>query len=80
MVYYSCPVCEYGGLWEDPADRLCNICPQCGIEFGADDISIPHGTFRERWISAGRPFWSTEAKSSKQWLEWYDLHMFPEDD
>ncbi len=53
---YICPVCEYGGLEEDPKTRTFEICPQCGTEFGYQDCVTSHEELRKRWIAEGKPF------------------------
>lgn len=60
---YTCPVCEWPNLRDDPMEGLHEICPQCGIQFGYWDAgsehpSVYHKALRERWIAAGRPWHS----------------------
>jgi len=64
MIYKVCPVCDYDRLKLDPAEGLHEICPQCGIQFGYNDVGpepavVYHAQLRERWIAAGRPWRST---------------------
>jgi hypothetical protein len=56
---YTCPVCEWAHLSESPFEPTYEICPQCGVEFGYDDFTLSHAELRERWVAAGRPWFST---------------------
>ena len=35
-----------------------HICPSCGTEFGLDDDLVTHEELRNRWLSAGAPWFS----------------------
>ena len=55
---YTCPVCGYIGLDEDPIenDRTYEICPSCFVEFGFDCFTEdPQSVIncRIKWIKDG---------------------------
>jgi hypothetical protein len=52
---YICPVC--GFLLKYPAANF-NICPSCGVEFGADDIDHDIGELQQLWFDRGM-VWSS---------------------
>jgi hypothetical protein len=56
---YTCPVCSYPELKEPPSDW--SICSCCGTEFENDDSNTSHTVLRQRWLSAGAP-WFSRAK------------------
>lgn len=62
---YTCPVCDYDKLRENPSDQLYEICPQCGTEFGYDDFNTSHAELRQRWIAAGRVFWRDRVREEE---------------
>lgn len=68
---FTCSVCGYPGLDEQPYDSLgCpsyNICPSCGTEFGYDDSSNAHAVLRADWINAGMIWWSTSTTQPHRW-------------
>jgi hypothetical protein len=53
-MYYSCPVCGFGGLEFPPKDHA--ICPCCGTQFDYDDVTRSHEELRDSWIARG-PRW-----------------------
>lgn len=75
---YNCPVCDYPGFDENPLDHTFDICSQCGVEFGYDDAGTSHAVLRERWESAGKPFWRRMVAIDPRWNEGYDLILHPE--
>ena len=62
---YTCPVCGYPGLDEPAVDTTGEptyaICPSCGTQFGADDLTVSHEALRQAWVSDG-PHWWSEVK------------------
>jgi hypothetical protein len=54
LVKYSCPVCFLPDMQNPPKDY--NICPQCGTEFGNDDLDWTYDELRDAWIAAGMPW------------------------
>jgi hypothetical protein len=56
---FTCPVCGYPGLREDPRPSWgggsFEICPSCGFQFGVDDDDRGEtfATWRARWIAEG---------------------------
>lgn len=54
---FTCPVCEWPHLADDPAFQNYNICEQCGTEFGNDGVPGNYAVLREEWIAGGRKFW-----------------------
>jgi|SRR5215472_15062720 len=54
---YVCPVC--GFLLKYPPTDF-NICPSCGVEFGADDVDHSIYELQRMWIDRGMP-WSSPA-------------------
>jgi hypothetical protein len=66
---YTCPVCGYPSLVNDPDDLLHEICPSCGIQFGlhtpgpgADPVKTAeiHARWRQKWIDSGMHFHAPE--------------------
>jgi hypothetical protein len=53
---YPCPVC--GFMLKYPADDF-NICPSCGVEFGADTVEYTIEELRQAWISRGMQWTSS---------------------
>lgn len=55
---YPCPVCGYAdNEWsEEVPDMSYDICAQCGVEFGLDDVSKTWEDLRHEWIAKGQPF------------------------
>jgi hypothetical protein len=47
---HVCPVC--GFLMKYPAADF-NICPSCGVEFGADDVDHSIQDLQQYWIARG---------------------------
>jgi hypothetical protein len=76
---FSCPVCRYAQLREQPYDEYgCatySICPCCGTEFGYDDSIKTHIVLREKWISLGMPWWSTHILPPDGWNPVQQLHQ-----
>lgn len=69
-----CPVCGYNNLTEPPYDPMgrgsFEICPCCGFEFGCDDFPDKTSAFtrwRNNWILAGCPWFSTSRKPPENW-------------
>src|SRR5258708_25294300 len=52
---HVCPVCGFL-LKYSPTDF--NICPSCGVEFGADDVDHSIYELQQLWINRGMP-WSS---------------------
>jgi hypothetical protein len=62
--HFTCPVCGYPDLSEQPRDESggsYEICRSCGFEFGVtdDDRGYTYDAWRERWIALGMP-WDSE--------------------
>jgi hypothetical protein len=49
---FTCPVCGWPALEENPEHRLYNICPSCGTEFGYDDPKY-YELRRKEWLELG---------------------------
>lgn len=72
-VSFTCPVCGYPGLSEEPRSPTSGasyeICPSCGFQFGFDDedqgISDEH--WRQRWVSSGMRWASAGQLPPKNW-------------
>jgi hypothetical protein len=72
-----CPVCGYDSLFEPPwsgESASDEICPSCGFHFGYDDVIAIHPSraeayreWRERWISAGMPWFSRGRPAPPSW-------------
>jgi hypothetical protein len=52
---YPCPVC--GFLMDYPAEDF-NICPSCGVEFGAETSVFSYEVLRQNWVNHGAK-WSS---------------------
>jgi hypothetical protein len=52
---YICPVC---GFLLDYPPRDFNICPSCGVEFGADTVEYSYDELRQAWRERGQT-WSS---------------------
>jgi len=61
MTRYTCPVCGFDGLDEDPSECSYEICSCCGFQFGVsdDDRGFTYESWRKRWIEGGMLWWST---------------------
>ncbi len=68
---HTCPVCGYPGLDEPHTDVMGEptyaICPSCGTQFGADDLTTSHETLRAAWIGAGASWWSEAKPAPPGW-------------
>lgn len=69
MSTFTCPVCHYPGLSEQPysdAGPSFEICPSCGFEFGVSDDDQGHtpDTWRAAWAEEGFPWRSTAPRPS----------------
>ena len=59
---YTCPVCGYAGLAEEPRSRSgggsYEICPSCGFEFGFTDdaLGFSDRQWRAQWVADGMPW------------------------
>lgn len=62
---YTCPVCGYDQLEDPPTDY--NICECCGTEFGYHDARRSHAELRQRWITAGMPWWDRRVPPPADW-------------
>jgi hypothetical protein len=66
-VSFTCPVCGYPGLREEPRSPAkgasYEICPSCGFQFGFDDEDqgISDEQWRKRWLDSGMP-WTSVGK------------------
>ena len=56
---YTCPVCGWDKLEEDPLKCSYEICSQCGVEFGFESPEL-YPAIRTAWEAAGKPFWLTD--------------------
>jgi hypothetical protein len=66
---YTCPVCGYPRLINDPDDLLHEICPSCGIQFGlhtpgpgADPVMTAeiYARWRQKWTDSGMQYHGPE--------------------
>lgn len=44
-----------------------HICPCCGTEFEYDDNGAAYTELRDRWVRAGKPWWSTSSVRPNGW-------------
>lgn len=68
---YTCPVCEYNQLTEEPFNKKnepsYEICPCCGFEFGFNgDNKHTFNKYRQEWIKEGCP-WFMDQLKPKNW-------------
>ena len=56
--HYVCPVC--GFILDFPPEDF-NICPSCGVEFGAETSIYSMNDLRKNWIDRGMP-WSSRVQ------------------
>jgi len=67
---YPCPVCGFG-LKYPPEDF--NICPSCGVEFGAETSTYTLSELRDNWVKNGL-HWSSRVHSVPAgWNPWLQL-------
>jgi hypothetical protein len=68
---HTCPVCAYADLDEPPTDLTGEptyaICPCCGTQFGADDLTTSHADLRATWIADGARWWSEVKLAPDGW-------------
>ena len=69
---YVCPVCGNSKLEHSPNNSQ-EMCMQCGIKFGVDDVTIDKDCekkwqeLRNEWIATGKPFWWESLKYLSKW-------------
>jgi hypothetical protein len=68
---HTCPVCGYAEL-DEPATDVTGeptyaICPCCGTQFGADDLTTSHAELRAAWIADGARWWSEVKAAPPSW-------------
>lgn len=56
---FTCPICGWPSLHNNPLELTYEICPQCGVEFGYNERRT-WSNIRLAWIAAGRPFWRND--------------------
>jgi hypothetical protein len=66
IINYTCPVCGYPDLSDDPRTESrgsYEICWSCGFEFGVtdDDLGYDYASWRTLWIERGMP-WDSELR------------------
>ena len=72
MKNYTCPVCGFKGLEENPYNQRkepsYEICPCCGFEFGFDSAGSKESLieYRQRWIKDGAR-WFIERLKPENW-------------
>lgn len=67
---HVCPVCNFPNLEGPPyidGEATFVICPSCGTEFGYSDVSKSFQQLREKWVSAGCPWWGGGQEKPKDW-------------
>ena len=64
MKKYTCPICGYDGLEDDPYQDTFEICPCCGYEFGAGENFDKH---RHDWLKNGAKWWAKDERKPKNW-------------
>lgn len=71
---YTCPVCNYKGLYEAPYNTdgygSDEICPCCGFQFGYDDYPNKiegQKKWRLNWINSGYPWFSKSRLAPNGW-------------
>lgn len=63
---YTCPVCDWHGLEDDPLRATYDICPRCGTEFGYHDANRSHAELRQEWLDAGAKWWANDTPDDGQ--------------
>ena len=66
----KCPVC--GFMMKYPPEDF-NICPSCGVEFGAETSSYTFSELRNNWVRRGAPWSSWVEKPPDGWNPWVQL-------
>ena len=68
---HQCPVCAYDDLDEPAVDAMGEptyaICPSCGTQFGADDLTVSHAELRAAWLADGARWWSDAKAAPPGW-------------
>jgi len=68
---HTCPVCGYAQLEEPHLDAVgeptYSICPSCGTQFGADDLTTSHEALRKLWLDGGAAWWSEAKPAPAGW-------------
>lgn len=74
---YTCPICNYKGLYESPYNvqgyGSDEICPCCGFQFGYDDYpdkDMAQLNWRKTWIDGGF-LWYSKSRISPEGLDGY---------
>jgi hypothetical protein len=64
---FTCPVCGWDRIEEDPMGRTFEICPCCGTEYGYQDAGRTHAELRQDWIEDGMAWWSCVRAAPDGW-------------
>ncbi len=69
---YTCPICGYPHIEDNPASFLGNICPSCGFEFGYDDLDqgYTYQAWRQKWIEEGMRWQGFAEDGDAEPLDW----------
>ena len=80
IVRYTCPVCGYDELneepWSEHSGSSDEFCPSCGIQFGYHDDVANHDViargeiwkkWRQKWVENGMPWSSVGIKPPSDW-------------
>lgn len=70
---YVCPVCGY--LLSYPPQDF-NICPSCGVEFGAETSVYSFEDLRRNWLQNGAQWSSRVQKKPRDWDPYSQLRDF----
>jgi hypothetical protein len=54
--FYTCPICGWTGLPDDPEERVETICACCDTQFGALIFGDDYPELRQKWFDSGMPF------------------------
>lgn len=73
VAHYTCPVCGWDQLAENPRCPTYEICPCCGTEFGYDDYARSPLLLRAQWVARGMRWWSRHRAAPEGWNAWAQL-------
>jgi hypothetical protein len=78
---YTCPVCDYENLQSDPKQGTHEICPNCEIQFGFDDVPEPKQSsgflVNEAGVATPSAFQSNTPLRTREslWAAWRDTWL-----
>jgi transcription elongation factor Elf1 len=77
---FTCPICGYPDLSEDPDPHGApsfEICPSCGTEFGLDEGPNGYDGLRQGWIERGMQWCSAVRRPPPEWNPEVHLASLP---